>query len=104
MEGKGRAHNRLSNDGPFRYQKQMEELLANNPGFIQPDSRRNEVLGWVTSGLQDFSLSRAKVEWGIRVPWDPAQTFYVWTDALQGYLTGDTHAPLLFSCTCCLCY
>lgn len=53
-----------------------------------PASRRNEVMGWVTSGLKDFSLSRSKVEWGIRVPWDASQTFYVWTDALMGYLTG----------------
>ena len=71
-----------------RYQKQIEQLLAENPGFIRPESRRNEVLGWVKSGLQDFSLSRAKVEWGIKVPWDPSQTIYVWTEALMGYMTG----------------
>ena len=50
-------------------------------------------MGWVTAGLKDFSLSRAKVEWGIRVPWDPSQTFYVWTDALMGYLTGAATNP-----------
>lgn len=52
----------------------------------------------MTSGLQDFSLSRAKNEWGIRVPWDSTQTFYVWTDALMGYMTGQTEpffGPLL---------
>ena len=66
----------------------MEQLLEEEVDFIKPESRRNEVMGWVTSGLKDFSLSRAKVEWGIPVPWDPSQTFYVWTDALMGYLTG----------------
>ena len=45
-------------------------------------------MGWVGSGLVDFSLSRAKVEWGIRVPWDASQTVYVWVDALHGYLSG----------------
>ncbi len=45
-------------------------------------------MGWVSSGLQDFSLSRAKVEWGIPVPWDASQTVYVWVDALHGYLSG----------------
>ena len=68
----------------YRYQKEVEELLERNPDFIKPESRLNEVMGWVTSGLKDFSLSRSKVEWGIRVPWDPSQTFYVWTDALMG--------------------
>lgn len=71
-----------------RYQKQLEELLEDRPDFVQPAKRRNEVLGWVRSGLQDFSLSRSKVEWGIRIPWDASQTIYVWTDALQGYLSG----------------
>lgn len=70
------------------YQQQIEELLASNPDFVQPEARRNEVMGWVSSGLQDFSLSRAKNEWGIKVPWDTTQTFYVWTDALMGYMTG----------------
>ena len=77
-----------SNDMLCSYQKQIEDLLAGNPDFIKPESRRNEVMGWVKSGLKDFSLSRAKNEWGIRVPWDSSQTFYVWTDALMGYMTG----------------
>lgn len=72
------------------YQKEIEDLLAANPDFIKPESRRNEVMGWVKSGLQDFSLSRAKNDWGIRVPWDSTQTFYVWTDALMGYMTGNS--------------
>lgn len=56
--------------------------------FVQPESRRNEVLGWVRSGVRDFSISRAAVEWGIPVPRDPKQTVYVWFDALNGYLSG----------------
>ena len=71
-----------------RYHAQLERLLEDRPDFVQPAKRRNEVLGWIRSGAQDFSLSRAKVDWGIRVPWDPSQTIYVWTDALHGYLSG----------------
>jgi methionyl-tRNA synthetase len=56
--------------------------------FVQPESRRNEVLGWVREGVRDFSISRAAVEWGIPVPRDPRQTVYVWFDALNGYLSG----------------
>lgn len=56
--------------------------------FVQPESRRNEVLGWVRQGVRDFSISRAAVAWGIPVPRDPKQTVYVWFDALNGYLSG----------------
>ena len=45
-------------------------------------------IGHAQGGVRDFSLSRSKVEWGIPVPWDKAQTIYVWTEALHGYLTG----------------
>ena len=89
-----------------RYQKQLEQLLQDRPDFVQPAKRRNEVLGWIRSGAQDFSLSRAKVDWGIRVPWDPSQTIYVWTDALHGYLSGtQTHLGGAFTSSdnvCCL--
>lgn len=71
-----------------RYQEQIERLVRDKPDFVRPESRRNEVLGWVEDGLKDFSLSRARVEWGIKVPWDESQTIYVWTDALMGYMTG----------------
>lgn len=65
----------------------LQELVS-SPGFVQPESRRNEVLGWVTAGARDFSISRAAVEWGIRIPQDPKQTVYVWFDALNGYVSG----------------
>jgi len=58
------------------------------PLFVVPSARRNEVLGWVREGLRDFSISRAKVRWGVPLPRDPSQTAYVWFDALAGYLTG----------------
>ncbi|CAG9461466.1 unnamed protein product [Pedinophyceae sp. YPF-701] len=69
------------------YQNEIEALVS-TPGFVMPESRRNEVMGWVRDGLRDFSVSRANVEWGIPVPRDPDQTVYVWFDALNGYISG----------------
>jgi methionyl-tRNA synthetase len=69
------------------YQTQLEQLYADRPEFVQPNSRRNEVLNFVQQGLQDFSISRVNVEWGIPLPNDPAQTIYVWFDALLGYVS-----------------
>lgn len=73
---------RLSN-----YQNQLETLYQENPHFIQPESRRNEVLNFVSQGLQDFSISRVNLDWGFPVPADPSHTLYVWFDALLGYVT-----------------
>ncbi|KAL7150275.1 hypothetical protein ABFS83_05G100500 [Erythranthe nasuta] len=70
-----------------KYQKRLEDILTENPDFVQPSFRLNEVQGWVKSGLRDFSISRASVEWGIPVPNDPKQTIYVWFDALLGYIS-----------------
>ncbi|WP_293091855.1 methionine--tRNA ligase [Moorena sp. SIOASIH] len=70
-----------------KYQKQLEELYQQRPDFIQPESRRNEVLSFVSQGLQDFSISRLNVDWGFPVPVDPSHTIYVWFDALLGYVT-----------------
>jgi methionyl-tRNA synthetase len=70
------------------YQQQLENLYAERPDFIQPRSRRNEVLNFVRQGLQDFSISRVNVAWGLPLPNDPNQTLYVWFDALLGYVTG----------------
>ncbi len=69
------------------YQSRLEELYAQNPNFIQPDIRRNEVLSFVERGLQDFSISRVNLDWGFPVPADPDHTLYVWFDALLGYVT-----------------
>ncbi len=70
-----------------KYQSQLEKLYQDQPNFIQPDSRRNEVTSFVSQGLQDFSISRVNVSWGIPVPPDPEHTLYVWFDALLGYVT-----------------
>jgi methionyl-tRNA synthetase len=70
-----------------KYQSQLEALYAEQPDFIQPGGRRNEVLSFVSQGLQDFSISRVNLDWGIRVPSDPKHTIYVWVDALLGYIT-----------------
>ncbi len=70
-----------------KYQSQLEELYAKNPQFIEPESRRNEILNFVNQGLQDFSISRVNLEWGFPIPKDPNHTIYVWFDALLGYVT-----------------
>lgn len=70
-----------------KYQRQLEELYEAKPEFIQPVSRRNEILNFVNQGLADFSISRLNVEWGFPVPVDSKQTIYVWFDALLGYVT-----------------
>ncbi|XP_078430257.1 methionyl-tRNA synthetase / methionine-tRNA ligase / MetRS (cpMetRS) [Wolffia australiana] len=70
-----------------KYQKSLEEYLAENSNFVQPPFRLNEVQNWMKSGLRDFSISRASVEWGIPVPEDDRQTIYVWFDALLGYVS-----------------
>jgi methionyl-tRNA synthetase len=78
-----------------RYQKQIEELVS-RPGFIAPVSRRREVENFVAGGLKDFSISRVGLPWGIPVPGHADHTFYVWFDALVGYLTAllDPEAPV----------
>ncbi|KAM3109739.1 methionine--tRNA ligase [Phormidesmis sp. 146-33] len=73
---------RLSN-----YQERLEKLYQEHPEFIQPASRRNEVLSFVSQGLRDFSISRINVDWGFPVPENPNHTLYVWFDALLGYIT-----------------
>ncbi|WP_327235515.1 methionine--tRNA ligase [Streptomyces sp. NBC_01317] len=66
------------------------KLLAHyeaNPGFIQPESARNEVVNFVKQGLQDLSISRSTFDWGVPVPWDEKHVIYVWIDALLNYAT-----------------
>ncbi len=69
-----------------RYQSQIEDLI-NEPSFIQPIERRNEIINFVSKGLKDFSISRTNVSWGIQVPDTRNHTFYVWFDALLGYVS-----------------
>jgi methionyl-tRNA synthetase len=74
-----------------RYQPFLERLLAERPEFLQPESRRNEILGLLAGGLEDISASRARFDWGVPFPVPTAagdtQTTYVWFDALPNYLT-----------------
>ncbi|MBW4551869.1 MAG: methionine--tRNA ligase [Aphanocapsa sp. GSE-SYN-MK-11-07L] len=70
-----------------RYQQRLREHFEQQPEFIQPPSRRNEVLAFLERGLQDFSISRVNLDWGFPVPEDPKHTLYVWFDALLGYVT-----------------
>ena len=70
-----------------KYQQYLEDLYDSQPDFIQPASRRNEVLNFVKQGLKDFSISRVNLDWGFPVPVDDKHTIYVWFDALLGYVT-----------------
>lgn len=71
------------------YQEYLLELIENDPKLVQPISRRNEVISFISGGLQDLSISREKrsVSWGIPVPDDEDHVMYVWLDALSNYIT-----------------
>ncbi|MGI9648005.1 MAG: methionine--tRNA ligase [Acidimicrobiia bacterium] len=74
----------------FRLSKYGDALLAHieaNPEFVFPRARRNEVVGFINQGLEDFSISRASLKWGIPIPWDEDQVTYVWVEALMNYAT-----------------
>ncbi len=66
----------------------LKAFLTDNPGFVQPESRRNEMLGFLADGLDDVNISRQGEEWGVPTPFDPEFTIYVWFDALLTYITG----------------
>ena len=70
------------------YQDKLLTLYENQPDFIGPNERRNEVASFVRGGLKDLSISRTTFDWGIPVPGDPKHVMYVWVDALTNYLTG----------------
>ena len=75
----------------FRLSKYQEPLLAlyrEQPDFIRPESRRNEVMRFVEGGLKDLSVSRTSFDWGVPVPGSPDHVMYVWVDALTTYMTG----------------
>lgn len=74
----------------FRLSDFVEPLLKHyeeNPESCQPDTARNEVVSFLKSGVTDLSISRSTFDWGIQVPWDKDQVFYVWFDALLNYAT-----------------
>jgi len=69
------------------FQKPLLDFYRKNPSFIQPESRRNEIISFVEGGLKDLSITRTTVRWGIPVPGEEAHVFYVWFDALTAYLS-----------------
>jgi methionyl-tRNA synthetase len=70
-----------------KYQEPLLELLK-SPGFLEPASRRNEMIAFVEQGLRDLSVSRTSFDWGVKVPGSDDHVMYVWVDALTNYLTG----------------
>ncbi len=71
-----------------KYQNQLERYIEENPDFIQPESRKNEMLNnFIKPGLQDLCVSRTSFTWGIPVDFDPGHVIYVWIDALSNYIT-----------------
>jgi methionyl-tRNA synthetase len=71
-----------------KYQQPLLDHYAANPHFIQPETRRNEVLRFVEGGLSDLSVSRTSFDWGVPVPGQSGHVMYVWLDALTNYITG----------------
>lgn len=74
----------------FRLTKYLEDVrkkIESDEIRVEPASRKSEVLGLFKQGLEDFSVSRESVKWGIPVPWDEKQTLYVWVEALQNYIS-----------------
>jgi methionyl-tRNA synthetase len=75
-----------------KYQDRLAEYFRANPGWVKPRSRYNEALSFIEQGLEDISISRQSITWGVPVPWDPEQVIYVWVDALINYLSALTYA------------
>lgn len=87
----GREVERMKEEAYFfrlsKYQNKILNWLEKNPDVIEPKSRYNEILSFVKNGLEDISISRKSVKWGIPVPGDPNHTIYVWIDALSNYIS-----------------
>lgn len=72
-----------------KYRDKLLQLYEENPDFIRPESRKHEMINnFLAEGLEDLSVSRETLQWGVKVPFDPKHTIYVWIDALSCYLTG----------------
>jgi methionyl-tRNA synthetase len=69
------------------FEDRLLEWYDQFPEAVRPDTKRNEALAFIRGGLRDISITRSSISWGIEVPWDPSQVFYVWYDALINYLT-----------------
>jgi len=75
-----------------RFEQRLLDWYEAHPEAITPETRRNEVLGFIRQGLQDFSISRTSLTWGVPLPWDPTHVTYVWFDALTNYITAIGYA------------
>ncbi|MBV9047452.1 MAG: methionine--tRNA ligase, partial [Solirubrobacterales bacterium] len=75
------------------FQESLERLYEQHRDFVMPTHHFNEARSFIAQGLQDVSLSRARLQWGVTVPWDPGHVFYVWFDALLNYYTALGYAP-----------
>ncbi|RYD81456.1 MAG: methionine--tRNA ligase, partial [Sphingomonadales bacterium] len=71
-----------------RYEQPLLDLYRDQPDFIRPETRKNEIVSFVSGGLSDLSISRTSFDWGVPVPGSPGHVMYVWVDALTNYLTG----------------
>ena len=74
------------------FQEPLERLYAERPDFVLPRNRFNEALSFIKGGVNDVSLSRASLSWGVPIPWDPRHVVYVWFDALLNYYTALSYA------------
>lgn len=87
----GREVHKAKEDAYFfrlsKYGDRLIDLFENNPEFLQPDTRRNEMIAFVKQGLDDLCISRTSFDWGIKVPLDEKHVIYVWLDALTNYIT-----------------
>jgi len=70
-----------------RFEDQLLKYYEDHPDFVGPSTKRNEALGFIKQGLQDISITRTSIDWGVPVPWDDKHVFYVWYDALINYAT-----------------
>ena len=81
----------VSEDNYFFELSKFEQPLLDwydaHPDWVQPDTKRNEALGFIRQGLEDFSISRTSISWGVPIPWDTEHVTYVWFDALTNYAT-----------------
>ncbi len=92
----GRPTERVKEENYFfklsAFEKPLLKYYEKHPEFVQPDSRRNEVISFVSGGLRDLSISRTTLKWGIPWPGDEKHVFYVWSDALTNYITAIGYA------------
>jgi methionyl-tRNA synthetase len=93
----GTKPGRMDEDNYFfklsAFQDRLREHYRKHPDFVRPRHRYNEALSFIEQGLDDISISRSTLKWGIGVPWDESQVIYVWVDALINYLSALSYAP-----------